>query len=50
MKLLKEYESVTQNVLSLVESMLLNAKQLSWYVRCPSGDQFPSKCSPAFAV
>jgi hypothetical protein len=55
MKLLMEYESVTQKVLLLIESILQNAKQLqhtciSWHVRCPSGIQFTSKCSPAFAM
>jgi hypothetical protein len=54
-KLLTEYESVTQKVLIPLESILQNAKQLqhmrlSWHVRCPSGIQFPCKCSPAFAV
>jgi hypothetical protein len=54
-KLLTEYESATQKILLLMESMLQNAKQLqharlSWRVRCPSGVQFPSQCSPAFAV
>jgi hypothetical protein len=53
-KLLREYESVTQKVLSCIDSMLQNAKQLqysrlSWHVSCPSDIQFPSKCSPAFA-
>jgi hypothetical protein len=42
MKLLMEYESVTQKVLLLIQSMLRNTKQLqtarlSWHVRCPSG-------------
>jgi hypothetical protein len=54
-KLLMEYESVTRKVLISLESILQNAKQLhharlSWHVRCPSGIQFPCKCSPAFAV
>jgi hypothetical protein len=49
------YENVTQNVLLLIESILQNVKKLqharlSWHVICPSGIQFPSKCSPAFAV
>jgi hypothetical protein len=53
-KLLTKYEGVTQKVLLFIESMLQKAKQLqharlSWRVRCPSGIQFPSKCSPAFA-
>jgi hypothetical protein len=53
-KLLTEYESVNQKVLISIESILQNAKQLqharlSWHVRCPSGIQFPCKCSP-FAV
>jgi hypothetical protein len=53
MKLLTEYESVTQKVLIFLESRLQSAKQLqhallSWYVRC--GIQFPCKCSAAFAV
>jgi hypothetical protein len=50
-----EYESVTQKILLPIESILQNAKQIqhahiSWHVRCPSGIQFPTKCSPAFAV
>jgi hypothetical protein len=54
-KLLMEYESATQKVLLLIESILQKAKKLqherlSFHVRCPSGIQFPSKCSPAFAV
>jgi hypothetical protein len=54
-KLLTEYESVTQKVLISLESILQNAKQLqhaclSWHIRCPSGIQFSCKCSPAFAV
>jgi hypothetical protein len=54
-KLHMEYESVTQKVLLSIEPILPNAKQLqkarlSWHVRCPSGIQFPFKCSPAFAV
>jgi hypothetical protein len=45
-KLLAEYESLTQQVLLFVESVLQNAKQLqhmhlSWHVRYPSGIQFP---------
>jgi hypothetical protein len=41
-KLLTEYESVTQKVLIPLKSILQNAKQLqharlSWHVRCPSG-------------
>jgi hypothetical protein len=39
-KLLTEYESVTQKVLILLESILQTAKQLqhahlSWHIRCP---------------
>jgi hypothetical protein len=54
-KLLMEYESVTQKVLISSKSILQNAKQLqherlSWHIRCPRGIQFPCKCSPAFAV
>jgi hypothetical protein len=56
-KMLTEYENVTQKVLLLVfsESMLQNSKELqharlSWHVRCPSGIQFPSKRTAAFAV
>jgi hypothetical protein len=54
-KLLMEYENVTQKVLLFIESIPQNAKQLqharlSWHVRCPSGIQFPSKCYPAFSV
>jgi hypothetical protein len=49
-KLLTEYENVTEKVLLVIESILQNAKHLSWHIRCPSGIQFPSKCSPAFAV
>jgi hypothetical protein len=49
------YENVTQNVLLLIESILNNAKQLQdahlrRRVRCPSGVQVTSNCSPAFAV
>jgi hypothetical protein len=52
-KLLNEYEIVTQKVLLLIESIPQNAKQLqhmrlSWHVRCPRGIQFSSKYSPAF--
>jgi hypothetical protein len=41
-KLLTEYESVTQKVLISLESILQNAKQLQhacllWHTRCPSG-------------
>jgi hypothetical protein len=54
-KLLMEYECVTQLISLCIEPILQNATQLqharlSWHVRCPSDDQFPSKCSPAFAV
>jgi hypothetical protein len=54
-KLLKEYESVTQEVLLLIETILQNAEQLqhtslSWHVKRPSGIQFPSECSPAFVM
>jgi hypothetical protein len=47
-KLITEYESVTQKFLVPLESVLQNAKQvqharLSWHVRCPSGIQFPSQ-------
>jgi hypothetical protein len=50
-----KYKNVPQKVLLPAESILQNAKQLqyvrlSYRVRCPSGIQFPSKCSPAFAV
>jgi hypothetical protein len=43
-----EYESVTQETLLAIESMLHNAKQLQharfyWQVRCPSG--ILSNCS-----
>jgi hypothetical protein len=55
MKLITVYERVTQKVLFVIETILQNAKQLqharlSWYVRCPSGIEFPFKYSPAFAV
>jgi hypothetical protein len=40
-KLLTGYESGTEKVLSLIQPMLQNAKQLSWHVRCPCGIQFP---------
>jgi hypothetical protein len=38
-KLLTEYENVTQKILSVIESILQNAKQLqharlSWHTRC----------------
>jgi hypothetical protein len=54
-KLLMEYESVTEEVLLHRGSVLQNPKQLqharlSLYVKYLSGIQFPSKCSPAFAV
>jgi hypothetical protein len=54
-KILTKYVSVTQKVLLLVEAILQNAKQIqhvyiSWHIRFPRGIQFPSKCSPAFAV
>jgi hypothetical protein len=46
-KLLREYESVTQTVFLNIEVILQNVKQLqnarlSCHVRCPSGIQFPS--------
>jgi hypothetical protein len=42
-----EYERVTQKVLTPLESILQNAKQLqhaclSWHVRCPSRFNFPA--------
>jgi hypothetical protein len=54
-EVLTEYESITQKVLLCIEYILQNVKalqhaRLSWHVRCPSGIQFPSKYSLAFAV
>jgi hypothetical protein len=50
-----QYESVTQEIVLFIELILQIAKQLqtsrlSLHVRCPSGIQFPSKYSLAFAM
>jgi hypothetical protein len=54
-KLLMEYKIVTQEALLHIEQIpqiikQLQHERLSLHVRCPSGIQFPSQCSPAFAV
>jgi hypothetical protein len=50
-KLLMEYENVTQTVLLFIESIVHDAKtlqhaRLPWHVRYSSGIQFLSLCSP----